>query len=36
LIRINVREPHVRHGRGVELAGPAAATLAELDRVVLR
>jgi len=36
LIRINVREPHVRHGRGVELAAPAAATLAALDRLTFR
>lgn len=31
LVRINVREPDVRHGRGVGLAGAAAATLAALD-----
>lgn len=31
LIRINVREPDVRHGRGVGIAAPAAATLQELD-----
>jgi NAD-dependent SIR2 family protein deacetylase len=30
LIRINVREPQVRHGRGVEIAAPAASTLGEL------
>jgi NAD-dependent SIR2 family protein deacetylase len=31
LIRINVREPDVRHGHGVGLAAPAAATLQVLD-----
>jgi len=31
LVRINPREPEVRHGRGVGLAGPAAATLAAID-----
>ena len=31
LVRINVREPEVRHGRGVGLAAPAAQTLAALD-----
>jgi NAD-dependent SIR2 family protein deacetylase len=36
LIRINVREPNVRHGRGVELPSAAAASLAELDPLVLR
>jgi NAD-dependent SIR2 family protein deacetylase len=34
LVRINVREPDVRHGRGVGLAVPAAAALAELDRLL--
>jgi NAD-dependent SIR2 family protein deacetylase len=36
LIRINVREPHVRHGRGVELSTSAAATLAALDDLLRR
>lgn len=31
LVRINVREPEVRHGHGVGLAAPAATTLAALD-----
>ncbi|HET9139664.1 SIR2 family NAD-dependent protein deacylase [Actinophytocola sp.] len=31
LIRINPREPAIRHGRGVSIAAGAAATLAELD-----
>ncbi|GEL17443.1 NAD-dependent protein deacetylase [Pseudonocardia asaccharolytica DSM 44247 = NBRC 16224] len=31
LVRINVREPAVRHGRGVGIAAPAAATLLALD-----
>ncbi|MFP5019433.1 SIR2 family NAD-dependent protein deacylase [Pseudonocardia phyllosphaerae] len=31
LVRINVREPQVRHGRGVGIAAPAAAALAALD-----
>jgi NAD-dependent SIR2 family protein deacetylase len=31
LVRINPSEPDVRHGRGVGLAGPAAATLHALD-----
>lgn len=31
LVRINVREPEIRHGRGVGIAGPAAATLAAID-----
>lgn len=31
LVRINVREPEVRHGRGVGIAGPAAAALAAID-----
>jgi NAD-dependent SIR2 family protein deacetylase len=30
LIRINTREPAVRHGRGVSIAAPAAATLTAL------
>lgn len=36
LVRINVREPQVRHGRGVELPAPAAATLLELDALLSR
>ncbi|MEV1292210.1 Sir2 family NAD-dependent protein deacetylase [Pseudonocardia sp. NPDC049635] len=31
LVRINVREPEVRHGRGVGIAAPAAPTLAAID-----
>lgn len=31
LVRINVREPDVRHGHGVGIAAPAAATLQALD-----
>ncbi len=31
LVRINPREPNVRHGRGVAIAAPAAATLLALD-----
>lgn len=31
LVRINPREPEVRHGRGIGLAAPAAATLTALD-----
>lgn len=31
LVRINPREPGVRHGRGVGLAAPAAATLLAID-----
>ena len=31
LVRINAREPQVRHGHGVGLASPAASTLAALD-----
>ncbi|GAA1853528.1 hypothetical protein GCM10009772_32940 [Pseudonocardia alni subsp. carboxydivorans] len=31
LVRINVREPQVRHGRGVGIAAPAAATLAAIE-----
>jgi NAD-dependent SIR2 family protein deacetylase len=34
LIRINVREPEVRHGRGVALAAGARATLEALDRLL--
>jgi NAD-dependent SIR2 family protein deacetylase len=34
LIRINVREPHVRHGRGVGIAAPAAATLQAIDALL--
>jgi NAD-dependent SIR2 family protein deacetylase len=34
LVRINVREPAVRHGRGAALATPAAATLTALDALV--
>ncbi|MCW0214160.1 MAG: NAD-dependent protein deacetylase [Pseudonocardia sp.] len=34
LVRINVREPEVRHGRGVGIAAPAAETLAALARVM--
>lgn len=36
LIRINPREPDVRHGRGVGIAAPAAATLMELDTLLTR
>jgi NAD-dependent SIR2 family protein deacetylase len=31
LVRINPREPDVRHGRGIGLPAPAAATLLQLD-----
>jgi hypothetical protein len=31
LIRINVREPGIRHGRGVSLASGARATLEAID-----
>ncbi len=31
LVRINPREPAVRHGRGIGLAAPASTTLAALD-----
>ncbi|NMH82111.1 SIR2 family NAD-dependent protein deacylase [Pseudonocardia xinjiangensis] len=31
LVRINPREPNVRHGRGVAIAAPAAATLLALN-----
>lgn len=34
LVRINPREPQVRHGRGVGLATPAAATLHALDELL--
>ena len=34
LIRINPREPEVRHGRGVSLAAPALSTLSALDSLV--
>lgn len=34
LVRINVREPQVRHGRGVGIPAPAAATLAAIDAVL--
>jgi hypothetical protein len=34
LIRINIREPEVRHGRGVGIAAPAAQTLRALDELV--
>lgn len=34
LIRINVREPQVRHGRGVGLAAAAAETLRRLDALL--
>jgi NAD-dependent SIR2 family protein deacetylase len=34
LIRINVRESGVRHGRGVPIAAPAAATLRALDELL--
>ncbi|GAA3247926.1 NAD-dependent protein deacetylase [Pseudonocardia petroleophila] len=34
LVRINPREPDVRHGRGVGLAAPAAAALSALDERV--
>ncbi|MEQ3551976.1 Sir2 family NAD-dependent protein deacetylase [Pseudonocardia nematodicida] len=36
LVRINVREPEVRHGRGVGIAGRAAATLAAIDEALTR
>lgn len=36
LVRINVREPEVRHGRGVGIAAPAAATLVALDALLAR
>ncbi|BBG05153.1 MULTISPECIES: SIR2 family NAD-dependent protein deacylase [Pseudonocardia] len=34
LVRINVREPEVRHGRGVGIAAGAAATLAAIDELL--
>jgi NAD-dependent SIR2 family protein deacetylase len=34
LVRINVREPDVRHGRGVGIAAPAAAALLALDELL--
>ncbi|WP_344414529.1 SIR2 family NAD-dependent protein deacylase [Pseudonocardia ailaonensis] len=34
LIRINVREPEVRHGRGIGIAAGAESTLRELDALV--
>jgi NAD-dependent SIR2 family protein deacetylase len=34
LVRINPRQPDVRHGRGVGVAAPAAATLRALDGLV--
>jgi NAD-dependent SIR2 family protein deacetylase len=34
LIRINVREPQIRHGRGVQIAAPAAEALARLDALL--
>jgi len=34
LVRINVREPQVRHGRGVGIPAPAAATLRTLDALL--
>lgn len=34
LVRINVREPGIRHGRGVGLATPAAATLTAIAAVL--
>ncbi|GAA1387460.1 NAD-dependent protein deacetylase [Pseudonocardia kongjuensis] len=34
LVRINVREPQVRHGRGVGIAAGAAATLAAIDELL--
>jgi len=34
LVRINVREPEVRHGRGVGIPEPAAATLLALDALL--
>jgi NAD-dependent SIR2 family protein deacetylase len=34
LVRINVREPEVRHGRGVGIAAPALEVLQELDERV--
>jgi NAD-dependent SIR2 family protein deacetylase len=34
LVRINIREPEVRHGRGVPIAAPAAATLLALEEIL--
>lgn len=34
LVRINLRDPDVRHGRGVGLAAPAARVLQEIDRAL--
>lgn len=34
MIRVNVREPQVRHGRGVGIAGPAAETLEAIDALL--
>jgi NAD-dependent SIR2 family protein deacetylase len=34
LVRINVREPEVRHGHGVGIAAPAAETLLALDELL--
>ena len=36
LIRINVREPEVRHGRGIGIPAPAAATLTAIDEALRR
>lgn len=36
LVRINVREPQVRHGRGTGIPAPAAATLAAIDEALQR
>jgi NAD-dependent SIR2 family protein deacetylase len=36
LVRINPREPEVRHGRGVGIAAPAAATLLAIDERLRR
>ncbi|WP_227012752.1 MULTISPECIES: SIR2 family NAD-dependent protein deacylase [unclassified Pseudonocardia] len=34
LVRINVREPEVRHGRGTGIPAPAAATLTAIDEAL--
>jgi NAD-dependent SIR2 family protein deacetylase len=34
LVRINPREPDVRHGRGIGIAAPAAATLQAIDELL--